>query len=121
MKRKLLIIDDNLIMCQMLQEKAENLGYECELDITGEYFKQKCLAFKPDLMLLDMNLPKISGLGILRELKKDPVFSKIPVIVLSGIREEVVVKEAMDLGAKAYFTKGEDINQLFSFLTSFMV
>lgn len=59
----------------------------------------------PDLILLDLNLPRMSGLEVLAELKKDPTFRTIPVAVLTTSEAEADVHRSYDLGASCYLTK----------------
>ena len=60
---------------------------------------------RPDLILLDLNLPKLSGLDVLLQIKEDPDLRRIPVVILSGARDEAVKRECLDLHANCYFTK----------------
>ena len=59
----------------------------------------------PDLILLDLIMPKLQGFGVLRALKQDPRMAQIPVIVLSNLGQESDVQQALDAGAVAYLIK----------------
>lgn len=60
---------------------------------------------RPDLILLDLIMPKLQGFEVLKALKEDPATSPIPVIVLSNLGQDEDLKQAMELGAVAYFIK----------------
>ena len=65
----------------------------------------------PDLILLDLNLPRVSGREVLKELKADPVLRKIPVVVLTTSAADTDVLKCYDLGANCYITKPVDFEQ----------
>lgn len=65
----------------------------------------------PDLILLDLNLPRVSGREVLKELKGDPVLKKIPVVVLTTSAADTDVLKCYDLGANCYITKPVDFAQ----------
>ena len=68
-------------------------------------------ASRPDLILLDLNLPKKNGRGVLAELKKDPRLKRIPVVILSTSKAEQDILKAYDLNANCYITKPVDLDQ----------
>lgn len=65
----------------------------------------------PDLILLDLNLPRVSGREVLKELKADPVLKKIPVVVLTTSAADTDILKCYDLGANCYITKPVDFEQ----------
>lgn len=65
----------------------------------------------PDLILLDLNLPRVSGREVLKELKGDPVLKKIPVVVLTTSAADTDILKCYDLGANCYITKPVDFEQ----------
>ena len=67
----------------------------------------------PSMVLLDLKLPKLDGLQVLREIKSDPVFKIIPVIMLTSSREESDLIKSYDLGVNAYVVKPVDFEQFF--------
>lgn len=66
---------------------------------------------RPDLILLDLNLPRVSGREVLKELKGDPVLKKIPIVVLTTSAADTDVLKCYDLGANCYITKPVDFEQ----------
>ncbi len=120
MKKKLLIIEDETDLLQMLEFRAKKLGYEYKSDVVGDKAIAIAEEFKPDIILLDLMLPKISGLGVLRGIKNKPETKSIPIIVFSALADKYVVEEAMDIGASAYFIKGGDVNELFDTIREYV-
>ena len=71
---------------------------------------------RPDLILLDLNLPKLDGREVLAEMKSDPVLRRIPVVVLTTSKAEEDVLRSYDLHANSYITKPVDLDQLLSMM-----
>ena len=68
---------------------------------------------RPDLIVLDLNLPKKDGREVLAEIKADPILKRIPVIVLTTSRNEEDIFQSYELHANCYITKSRNLNQLF--------
>ncbi len=116
-KRKILIIEDEKTLRDMIVRRAEKIyNWECRVDATGEKCLDLCREFKPEVIILDMGLPKTSGLSLLRMIKTDASeeMRRIPVIVFSAFSYTELVSESLDLGAHAYYTKNEPLSVLFS-------
>lgn len=74
--------------------------------ITGEEALRKCEELLPDAILLDLLLPgSLNGIGVLERLKKSERTKRVPVVILSNVGEEEIVRRALDLGAVGYFMK----------------
>lgn len=73
----------------------------------GEEGLRKIISEKPDLILLDLMLPKADGFWVLEALRRDPKLRKTPVIVLSNLSQKSDEKRALHLGAKEYIIKAE--------------
>ncbi len=102
----ILIADDDDILVRMYQTKFQNAGYAFLTATNGEQALQKAQSEKPDLMLLDIIIPKIPGLDVLKKLKTDPATKSIPVILLTNIgSSEEHVQAGLLLGAIAYLIK----------------
>lgn len=110
---KILIIEDEESLAFVLQEKLGGVKFETKVAKDGEVALPMVRSFKPELILLDLILPKKDGFTILKELKTDPELSMIPVIVLSNLGEDENIKKAFALGAKDYFVKSQHpINEI---------
>ncbi len=105
MKKRILIVDDEPDFLDSIKERLHVHDFHCSTLSAPERVVERALYWKPNLILLDLGLPKISGLGLLRELKKNPRLRNIPVVILSGISDEEVVREGMALGAAGYLSK----------------
>ena len=101
---KILLVDDSKLQRLMVQRILQKAGYEVMLAADGEEGLQSARQGLPDLILLDMMLPRLDGVGVLEALKKDARLAHIPVIVLSGlsIRNESKLKVE---GAAAFIEK----------------
>ncbi len=104
-KIKILIVDDDTDLLYLLTSKLKKGNIECSTATQPGEGLQKAIQSPPDLVLLDLNLPKMSGFGFLREFKHHSELNKIPVVVLSAIEDQEISEEAKSLGAVGYLTK----------------
>ena len=116
-KRKILLVEDDVFMLELLSDKLRKSGFEVSVAVDGEECMKVLQSIRPDLVLLDIVMPKVDGLDVLRRMKGSPDLSGIPVIVLSNLGQKEEVERAMDLGAKDYiikanFTAGEIVEKL---------
>ncbi|MDX1984831.1 MAG: response regulator, partial [Bryobacteraceae bacterium] len=107
---KLLIVEDEPEMVLALRDNCEFEGYEVEVASDGEQAIRMALQTQPDLILLDVMLPKLSGLDVCRRLRQQRVDT--PIIVLTARGEELDKVAALDLGADDYVTKPFGIPEL---------
>ncbi len=112
-KAKILLVEDDLLMARMYQEKFKRDGYEVfvasdgeeGLKVLEEIYEEKKL---PDIILLDIMMPKMNGFDMLSILKKDPRFKKIPVVLLTNLAGNPKDEErGKKLGALDYWVKSE--------------
>jgi DNA-binding response OmpR family regulator len=102
-----LIVEDEDFLIRTLQD---NLNVEgCAVDVArdGEEAIARVSKKKPDIILLDILMPKKDGFFVLEELKKNPEWKLIPVIVLSNLGEDTEIKKALEMGANDYFVKSQ--------------
>ena len=92
MAKKVLIVDDDVDVRTFVSSVVEDIGYKPELAKDGEEGIGKVKKEKPDLVILDILMPKESGIKMYRALKTDSQFSDIPVIVLSGIAKRTFLR-----------------------------
>ena len=102
---KILLVDDDRLMVKMYQGKFEDDGYEVAVATNGELGIDKALEFKPDLILLDIMMPKVNGLEMIKRIKEKETTKKIPVILLTNVGSEEDAKHGLSLGAVAYLVK----------------
>ncbi len=101
----ILIVEDEEDIAELLEYNLERQGYQAEAVGTGEDGLQLAREAMPDLVLLDLMLPKLSGIEVCRSLKADPETAKIPVIMLTAKGEEEDIIAGFDAGADDYVTK----------------
>ena len=101
----ILIVEDEEDIAELLEYNLDRQGYQPESVGTGEDGLQLARESLPDLVLLDLMLPKLSGLEVCRSLKADPETAKIPVIMLTAKGEEEDIIAGFDAGADDYVTK----------------
>ena len=121
-KGRVLIVEDDPMLVKMYKTKFESEGYEVVTAEDGEAGLKAALECMPRLMILDMMMPKLSGIGVLEALRKQPAALKIPVVVLSNLSHEDEAKSAFDLGAREYlvkanFTPGQVMERAKKYLT----
>lgn len=110
MENTILVVDDNHIFAKILKDKLNDMEYNVITAYDGEEALEKISLEKPELVILDLNLPKIDGLEVLRRLKhKD---TDTMVIVLSGYKTFEIAISAMKLGAYDCLTKSADDTKL---------
>jgi CheY-like chemotaxis protein len=109
MAKKILLVEDEEIMIDLLQRKLTKEGYEVFVARDGEegLKKMKEMDPKPDLILLDIIMPKMGGFEVMEEMAKDGSLKKIPVIVISNSGQPVELDRAKKLGAKDWLIKTE--------------
>mgnify|MGYP001447636433 CR=1 FL=1 len=108
--KRILVVEDDQNNRNLYQTVLVNAGFKVEVAIDGSEGLTKCQAGGYDLILLDVMLPKMDGVGILTELKKNP--AKIPnknIYLLTNLTHDPILKEAVDLGAKDVILK-TDVN-----------
>lgn len=109
-KKKLLIVDDQNGIRVLLMEVFNSEGYETFQASNGRLALEIVKNKQPDLVLLDMKIPGMDGLKILKQIRK--IDTEIKVIMMTAYGELDMIKEAMELGALAHFTKPFDIDEL---------
>ncbi len=102
---KVLLIEDEKMLAEMYRTKFDNEGFKIDVAFDGDEGLKAAKSEKPDIILLDIILPKLDGFLVLKELKKDPSTKKIPVILLSNLGQDEDIKKGKKLGADDYFVK----------------
>jgi len=107
MAKKILIIEDEEIIIGLLQKKLIKEGYQVSIARDGEEGLRAVEKEKPDLVLLDIIMPKMGGFEVMEEMQKNAELKKIPVIVISNSGQPVELDRAQKLGAKDWLIKTE--------------
>ena len=106
-EKKVLVVEDDIFLSQLLTNRLTKAGVNVIRAADGEEGLAKLRADKPDLMLLDLILPKKSGFELLEEMRSDPALSGTPVIIVSNLGQESDIKKGRELGAVEYFIKAK--------------
>lgn len=105
--KKILFIEDESALQKTLGEVLKQEGFEVISAFDGMAGLELAKTQKPDLILLDLILPKMDGFKVLEELKKDEKTKEIPVIVLTNLEGIADVERAIQLGANTYLVKAQ--------------
>jgi chemotaxis family two-component system response regulator Rcp1 len=120
--KTILLIEDNRGDIRLIQEALKSTAVQCEVAVARDgmeamaYLRQDgeyADAVRPDLILLDLNLPKKDGREVLAEIKADPSLKHIPIIVLTTSRNEEDIFKSYDLYVNCYISKSRNLTQLF--------
>ncbi len=109
MAQTILVIEDSVDISRLLQHILGRAGYEVVIADSGESGWRTFETLRPDLVLLDVNLPGIDGLELCRQIKK---VAETPVIMLTVQAETEAVRRGLRAGADAYLSKPFEISQL---------
>jgi len=103
--KKILFIEDESALQKTLSDYLKKEGYEVISALDGESGLRLAQTQKPDLILLDLILPKMDGFEVLRKLMENPETKEIPVIILTNLERMEDIGRALELGAKTYLVK----------------
>lgn len=103
----IIVIEDDEILAKVLATELQDAGFEVAQAFDGEAGLALVQSKQPDLVLLDLILPKKSGFEVLEELKKSPATKDIPVIILTLLGEDQDIKKGLALGANDYLVKSQ--------------
>jgi len=120
--KTILIVDDDQAIQELLSSALNDYSdYKSIVAEDGEAALDLVRLNKPDLVLVDMMMPRIGGIALLIDLKKTKMTKNIPVILMSGVmKHKTLQKEGLELGAEAYFTKPLDVNKLLDKIKSIL-
>ena len=104
-QQKILIAEDDKFISEVYLTKLDSEGFQVVLAEDGKEAAEKIKKEKPSLVLLDILMPGMSGLDVLKKIKQDEELKNIPVIVLTNASEKEYASEALDLGADDYLIK----------------
>lgn len=99
------LIEDEEALQDLYKREFEAVGYILDGFVTGEVGLAGVKASQYDAILLDLMLPGINGLEVLKRIKQDEKIKNIPVVILTNLGQDQVIKQAFDLGADSYLIK----------------
>ena len=109
---KILYVEDNEDNVYMLSRRLKRKGFEIVIAVDGEQGVEMASSEKPDLILMDLSLPKMDGWTATKQIKSNNELKSIPIIALSAHAMEEHKQRALDCGCNDYDTKPVDINRL---------
>lgn len=119
--KRILLVEDEPLLGNLLKQRLEKEGFEVTLAKDGEEALARLRETNPDLILLDIILPKISGFELLETVRADPQFERAPVIVISNLGQESDIERGKSLGAVQYFVKAKvSIEELVEHVKTFL-
>jgi len=107
---KILLIDDEAEICDFLQDFFQNKNYDTEIALSGEDALKKIDKYQPDVCLLDIKMPGMSGIELLKIMREK--YAAIKIVMLSAVDNKDMIEEALKLGAANYLVKPLDLEAL---------
>lgn len=107
MSKKILIIEDEEILANLLRDKFKELGYEAHIAEDGIYGLEAIEEIVPDLIILDVVMPRMGGFELMERMQDNESIKNIPVIIVSNSGQPVEIDKAKQLGAKDWLIKTE--------------
>ena len=107
---KILIVDDEVEICESTKKFLEAKGYDIIVSYNGEDALEKVRNLNPDIMVLDIKMPGIDGMEVLRRVRQ--LDDKIGIIMVTAVKDEGMAKDAIEKGADEYVTKPIDFDYL---------
>jgi len=119
---KILIVEDEKFLRTLMTKKLDQENFDTITAVDGEEALKKIKKEKPDLVLLDILLPSITGWEVLKKIKKDPKMKDLPVLMLTNLGEKEDVEKGLEMGAsdyiiKAHFTPSEIVDKVRKYLS----
>ena len=111
--KKILLIEDDPTFSLILQISLKTRGYEVEAANDGLKGLTKVAEYDPDLIVLDVNLPVLSGFDVAKKLKENDAYKDIPIIMLTALSQEVNISRGYSLGIEDYLTKPFPVEHIF--------
>jgi DNA-binding response OmpR family regulator len=110
--KRVLIVEDDAAIIELLRFLLEQEGLEVEVARDGLKALDKMEAFSPDLVLLDLRLPKLEGMDVLWEMRQNPRWNNVPVVIISVDSSPQTMLQGWRLGVDSYFIKPFDPDEL---------
>ena len=120
-QKTILLIEDEPLLANLLKQRLEKENFKVIHVLDGEEGLRTLKSLHPDLILLDIILPKLSGFEVMERLKNDPTFGESPIVIISNLGQESDLERGRVLGAIGYFVKAKtSIEDLIKKVKSFL-
>ncbi|MDP2598276.1 MAG: response regulator [Candidatus Liptonbacteria bacterium] len=103
--RKIMVIEDDRFLSTVIKARLEKMGVEVTQAFDGEEAIKELSQGKPDLIILDLVMPRVTGFEVLDKISKTPELKDIPIVVLSHLAQDSDIEKARQMGAATYFVK----------------
>lgn len=120
MPKKILVIDDEPELVKAVEVRLRTSGYEVEVAYDGPSGIDKAKQTKPDLILLDIIMPKMDGYQVAKKLMVDPETKDIHIIIFSASQERDLEKKCRELGVTNFITKPFETSELLGLVNKFL-
>jgi two-component system cell cycle response regulator DivK len=110
--KRILVAEDRPASLELIRTVLESAGYEVIEALDGEEAIEKAFGTPVDLVLLDLQMPKVNGFGVLAELREDPRYSRTPIVALTASAMQGDRERALAAGFSAYVTKPVELTVL---------
>jgi CheY-like chemotaxis protein len=116
-----LIVDDNVDICRVLARLVRATGHAADIALGGQEAIDYLQSHTPGMIILDIMMPRIDGLDVLRSVRADPRLAEVPVIMFTAAGEGELRDHAFRAGANGYWVKGSlDLTQLDRHLSTYL-
>ena len=119
-KKKILIIDDDVTSLEVIGFLFEKHGYDVHLHTSGDFIVEKIITTNPDIILLDIMMPGLSGTEVLKMVRKDLDWDK-PIVVFTALDQTEIEDLAISLGANAVLCKPVSTDRLMEVVRGFQI
>ena len=120
-QKTILLVEDEPLLANLLKQRLEKDGYTMLSAGDGEEALSVLKANHPDLILLDIILPKMSGFELMEKLKDNPAYGSSPIVIISNLGQDSDIEKGKILGAIGYFVKAKlSIEDLIKRIKSFL-
>jgi two-component system alkaline phosphatase synthesis response regulator PhoP len=120
MKKWILVVDDEVAIVRMLKDRLESAGFEVLTAYDGAQAVEVARQERPDLIIMDVTMPRMDGLTAAKQLRSDPTTAHIPIVMLTARGQESDEQAGYAAGAVRYFTKPFSPRQLVQELRSLL-
>jgi CheY-like chemotaxis protein len=106
--KKILLVENDAFLIGIYTNQLRKSGYSVSIALDGEVAISRIKNISPDLLILDINLPKMDGLSVLKTLREDIGFKDLKVIMLSNFNQKEKINDTLGFGVLKYFLKAEN-------------
>jgi two-component system cell cycle response regulator DivK len=116
MSKKILIVEDNVLNMKLFNDVLDANGYVTQQSTTGLDAYDLCLSFEPDLVILDIQLPEISGFDIIKKIRSNPTLKDLPVIAITAFAMHGDEERILSAGCSAYLSKPISVGRFLEYI-----